>query len=43
MSEQIIDSKVISSHNVYLTEKVEKLLQNKISWDVSLLLIFVYF
>lgn len=33
MSEQIIDSKVISSHNVYLTEKVEKLLQNKISWD----------
>jgi len=33
MSEQIIDSKVISSHNVYLTEKVENLLQNKISWD----------
>ncbi|ORY36951.1 ARM repeat-containing protein [Neocallimastix californiae] len=33
MSEQIIDFKVISSHNVYLTEKVEKLLQNKISWD----------
>jgi len=35
MSEQIIDSKVISSHNLYLTEKVEKLLQNQISWDVS--------
>jgi len=33
MSVQIIDSKVIASHNVYLTEKVEKLLQNKISWD----------
>ncbi|ORY23491.1 ATPase, V1 complex, subunit H [Neocallimastix californiae] len=33
MSEQIIDSKVISSHNLYLTEKVEKLLQNQISWD----------
>jgi len=33
MSEQIIDAKVIASHNVYLTEKVDKLLQNKVSWD----------
>jgi len=33
MSEQIIDSKVIASHNTYLTTKVEQLLKNKISWD----------